>query len=727
MTWLSRLLPQSPSLRLADRNNRTRQSHRRRRMATLESLEERTLLSNLLLTFSHTANGQSNGSTSLIITGSTANAKFTVTENLSGTVTVTGTTASGLPAPQTAPHTPITGIQGNGPQFTTSQTITYIDIVLPGDSRTTDTVTITGHGAVKDVVIVVPGASATVPGANLILNVNNLHNSGALDLYDAPTYRAATVNPLPDLEPGFAPPSGVYTPPTSSDGNPINLEGGKLAASVTSSSFATMTLEQDGCCQSAIVTLDHDIVPGQVIVLEGTYGGFTPAPGSTLAPTLGNVIVATNDNFGPTVMAQYYGPTTFPSVTPGQACDGENDLILVQDTTGNGIFDLIALQLGYGTGQQILIGTDVASVPSDVEVSLFGFGIIAAQPFAGGSDTIHIESITQTPVTTNSRLWGPPSIITFQGDGNGERAIVDSSVVFGNIIVIQGNGGPVPTLPGVPVTGPVIGDSVHIANDQIGYTIPSGPYLTIDKYGLLAVIQGNGYEDSIVVDSNGSEPTPVGNIFNNALLVQGNGLNGSPFPCCNEVTGDTVDFEQAAVTSDLVIVQGFPFRMEDAGVTGLSAAGLNADATALNGMATSTSGLAASLAASPSLTPAVDTSELLAENGYATVTIGATEKVTVGEETFIFQFGANNTVLLGGAGDASGVDFETNFLDIWTGIGGGGTVVAQNTDVQYGSLFFANVINGGDGNNTYDNTLDGNDDNGLPFLSFSANYVCFGC
>jgi len=719
MTWLSRLLPQSPSLRLADRNNRTRQSQRRRRMATLESLEDRTLLSNLTLAFSHIANGQSNGTTSLIITGSTANAKFTVTENLGGTVTITGTTASGLPAPQTLPHSPLTTVSGQ-PQFTTSQAITYIDILLPGDSRTTDTVTITGHGTVKDVIIVVEGVNTPSPGANLILNVNNLHNSGALDLYDAPTYKTATVNPLPTFQPAFNPPSGVYTPPTSSDGNPINLEGGKLNASVTSSSFATMTLEQDGCCQATIVTLTNDVVPGNVIVLEGTYGGVTPVPGSTVLPTPGDQIVATFDNFGPTVMAQYYGPTTFPTPLDSPHCDGENDLILVQDTTGNGILDLIALQLGSGTGQQILIGTDVGPVVSDVEVSLFGFGIIAAQPNAGGSDTIHIESITQTPATTNSRLLGPPSIITFQGNGNAETAIVDSSVVSGNIIVIQGNGGPVVTPPGVPPPATVIGDSVHIANDQIGYTTQSGPY-TVDHYGLLAVIQGNGYEDSIVVDSNGSEPTPVGNIFNNAFLIQGNGLNGSPFPCCNELTGDTVDFEQAAVTSDLVIVQGVPFPMIDGGVTGLSVTGLNADATALSGMT------AASMAASPSLTPAADTAELLAENGYNTVTIGATEKVTVGEETFIFQFGANNTVNLGGAGDVSGVDFETNFLDIWTGIGGGGQVVAQNTDVQYGSLFFANVINGGDGNNTYDNSLGGNNDDGLSFLSYNANYVCIGC
>ena len=53
MTWLSRLLPQSPRLpRLADQNHRTRQAQRRRRMSTLEALEGRTLLSNVTTSIS---------------------------------------------------------------------------------------------------------------------------------------------------------------------------------------------------------------------------------------------------------------------------------------------------------------------------------------------------------------------------------------------------------------------------------------------------------------------------------------------------------------------------------------------------------------------------------------------------------------------------------------------------------------------------------------------------
>ena len=85
MTWLSRLLPQSPSLRLADHNHnrRTRQAGQRRRMSTLESLEGRTLLSNITAT--------QNGADVVTITGDTHNDQFSVTVNPNNTVTVVGT------------------------------------------------------------------------------------------------------------------------------------------------------------------------------------------------------------------------------------------------------------------------------------------------------------------------------------------------------------------------------------------------------------------------------------------------------------------------------------------------------------------------------------------------------------------------------------------------------------------------------------------------------------
>ena len=82
MTWLSRLLPQSPNLqRLANQNHRFRQGQRRRRSMNLELLESRTLLSNV-------TTSMPTPSSPLTITGDTSNDNFVITENTNGTVTV---------------------------------------------------------------------------------------------------------------------------------------------------------------------------------------------------------------------------------------------------------------------------------------------------------------------------------------------------------------------------------------------------------------------------------------------------------------------------------------------------------------------------------------------------------------------------------------------------------------------------------------------------------------
>src|SRR5208283_672289 len=252
MTWLSRLLPQSPSLqRVADRNNRTRQSQRRRRQATLESLEDRTLLSNVLLTYT---TNPVNGAVTLNILGDTLKDKFTVQENnvaAGGTVTVTGSTSS-----------PVTTINGALSQTTLKQ-ITNINITLPGNKNDTDYVTIlgpaTGHSAVANINVVVPGASTTVAGTELHLTVTNVQNTGAFNVYDAPTSTSAVSpdNPLPTFQPGFAPgstytqagysqPGGGYLFPIDpSTSEPIyNQLGGVLSATVTGSSFGSATIEQ---------------------------------------------------------------------------------------------------------------------------------------------------------------------------------------------------------------------------------------------------------------------------------------------------------------------------------------------------------------------------------------------------------------------------------------------------------------------------------------------------
>src|SRR5271157_5181096 len=127
MTWLSRLLPQSPSLpRLANHNNRTRQAQRRRRMATLESLENRTLLNGSgNVTVNPVAAGVLNIYTDSIPKSTDT---FRITETGGSSVTVVGT-------PVTSPATTHTSINGLPlGQSVTRTEVTTINVYVEGST-----------------------------------------------------------------------------------------------------------------------------------------------------------------------------------------------------------------------------------------------------------------------------------------------------------------------------------------------------------------------------------------------------------------------------------------------------------------------------------------------------------------------------------------------------------------------------------------------------------------
>ena len=124
MTWLSRFIPNG-------RRSLQRATKRRRRMMSLEALEGRTLLSNVVVTFNAPTS-------SLLITGNSptdnSNQNFTITENtapgpLFGTVTVApGATRVVLGVGVVPGST----IDGSSTPFTTGSTVTSIAVALPG-------------------------------------------------------------------------------------------------------------------------------------------------------------------------------------------------------------------------------------------------------------------------------------------------------------------------------------------------------------------------------------------------------------------------------------------------------------------------------------------------------------------------------------------------------------------------------------------------------------------
>jgi len=741
-------------------------------MATLETLEGRTLLSNVVVT----PTTAPNGSVTLNIVGDTHNDTFTVSENnANGFVTVTG-------GPQTTINT-------NARQYITTVAISNIAITLPGNHNSTDNVTITstgtGVGTLSTVNIVAPGVTTPgVAGLDLNLTVTNLTVAGALSMWDAPTF-APTLAPSPPfpvvptasgqvtvtnaptfgtLTSEFPSVLGSYTPPVvaaTSGGTTLNNNlGGILTASVTVSHLGSLYIEQDGCCL-ANVTVDHDTIATSLTVEEGVANGDT--------------ITLTNSTAGATTLIQGYGPT----MPLNPACQGAGDLVNVQDdgTATTGLLDLLIAQLGSGSGT-ILVGTQ-----SEVEVGLAGFGIEATQYDGSGSTSlIHIESITTYAPTQKSSspfgLLGPPSIITVQHAGFNDKTIIDNAVIPGNIsasqgnggsdiitlnadsagytttgaggllkayyghvkltqgngdgdlvllsstgsegdalnvfasdlLIVQGNGGgDIVTVDSTDVvTGWIIvvqgngaGDQVFITSTTAGYTTP-GPFGSVkDHGGLLVVIQGNGYADSINITSLGLESPPdFGSVFNQVLLIQGASTNGNNV-VCTQATGDVISIDETTIYDNLVILQNVSFVLTPG--TSLAA----------------TLGSVASDPAGVFITdgPGLGVNIVNIGTGLAVNSLGAAtgpSQTYVGEETFIYQGGANNTDNLGGAFDPSGTDFVTGFLDIFTGLGGGGYVTADNTAVVYGSFFGLDyVINGGGDGNTYFDT-GGNSINGAP-------------
>jgi hypothetical protein len=183
-------------------------------LTTLESLEHRALLSTVTATV---ANGI------LTITGDTHNDSFSITENKGGTVTLMGTDKKTL-------------INGDGQfaaSYTTTDVIRGIVVILPGTSRNSDQVSITGLGpkvrsTVRNITITVTGTTA------LKLSVNNVVSSGTLTIVDGT--------------------------PTAG--------GGALDVSVDNSRFFATSITQMGD-STAAVELGNDTI-NNVIVIEGT-------------------------------------------------------------------------------------------------------------------------------------------------------------------------------------------------------------------------------------------------------------------------------------------------------------------------------------------------------------------------------------------------------------------------------------------------------------------------
>jgi len=500
MTWLSRLLPQSPSQRLAGRNNRTRQAQRRRRMSTLESLEGRTLLSNI---------GVSQNAAGLVaITGDTHGDQFAVTVNLDNTIRVVGNTSK----------TNNTTINGYNNPFTWQSLYpaTGLTMSLPGNGiQAADTVSLTGQ-------VNGQGLPVTTQLKSIAVTV-----TGTESLTFSATGIKTTTGP------------GTFT---LTDGT-ATVAGGQLSATISNSQFSALTIYQTGCC-GASVDLESDIVTGKVSVTEGLANGDSITINGP-ADKHGNPL----DSFGSTTLVQGAGPVAAPP-TNLNCCLGNGDSISVNDMnlkdltitqpTGTGTYTDYhgnTFTVPEGQGDSIAVGDK-----SEVEVSALSFGIVATQG-DGCNDSILIESITSNG-SSNSIAPGPDSIITSQGNGNCDSTIVDSSQVWGNIESTQGNG----NFDCAAFTG----DSAGWVDITLSTLLGQSPVVT-DHFGREQIIQGNGYNDTATLDCGQIENKGAENVANYVYISQGYSLQGVD---CTPGYGDVINVNCTYVYSDMTLDQG---------------------------------------------------------------------------------------------------------------------------------------------------------------------------
>ena len=718
MTWISRLLPQSPSQHPANRNHRTRQAQRRRRMATLETLEGRTLLSNVTAHFTP-------ATSALTITGDTHNDNFTIKENANGTVTVAPGATRVVPGVGVVPGSTID--MGSTP-FTTPNAVKSITVTLPGTTNF-DFVTLSGQG--KTIPTTVTNVTVTATGANLTFAANNVDDSGNFVLSDS------------------------YT-------SPVNAV---LMATVDNSSFATLSITQTGGGpDTTSVELGNDNIPASVYVSEGNANG-------------DSITLDNGDTFGTTTLRQGNGgPTNLNSLGKSDTVKVGNagvkasvtDLNIEQrlDGTNNTItvntLSVASTSFGVTTSQRNGAGDTTAitlvTTPTPPNPNLLGAGppsiqvtqgtgnvglVIPNNPVAAVNDSASVTnstlpgniSITQQDVVVPNSLWYNTALIS--GDKVGFTVMSGGQILsghFGNLTINQGSAaGDSATISNSTAVGNVsitqtdvagnAGDTALVSNVNAGVLLPAFfPFrgvLPVTYGGDITINQQHGNGDKATV----SASSVVGNVSINQHDVAGNATGdrasvlgvtaGTTIPATPYVIDvkGTVTITQGNAPGDVALLNGdhinYVAITQGDNVQVLDGSTVASDVAEINGT-TVTSDISIIQGTGISIAPGAGNYVAAIGFDYLGYIKGtpASSSVTAGGDTYILQHYANNQVYLGDAGSS----FETVYLDVFTGSRGGAFVMATNTTVDFGSLFDIYTIDGDGHGNTY---VDGGGNSGV--------------
>jgi len=512
-------------------------------MATLETLEGRTLLSNVTTSFN-------TATSALTITGDTSNDNFTIVENLGGTVTVEG-------APIT-PNRVVPGvgvvfpstINGSSAPFTTSHAVTSITVNLPGTTNF-DWVTLTGQG--KTTPTIVKNVTVTATGANLTFAAgttatNGVDDSGNLVVSDTFTSQVNAV----------------------------------LHATVNNSSFATLSIIQTGGGpDSSAVTLGNDSIPSSVAVSLGN------ANGDAITLNSGN-------SFGMTTLLEGNGgPSNSSSL-------GNSDKVTV---AAGSYRSLNVDQLLNGTKNTITIGPGILispvnpTKPTVVDgVTIVPDGVRTLQG-NGAGDVTTISGVTTSTPPSPIQLPLPTGIVfsnitVVQGNGAGDSASVTTSSVPGNISIGQGSGAGdsatvslstaggnisitqtdlasnTPVYDTAQISGDTAGGNISISQGNAGGTIIDGvptpgdqATVTGSKAGKnITIGQGSGSNDNATV----SVSTAGGNVSITQTDVAANPA-GDTALVVNDTVGGNVTIAQGDASGDSATVAGLPATLTTVG------------------------------------------------------------------------------------------------------------------------------------------------------------------
>ena len=240
-----------------------------------------------------------------------------------------------------------------------------------------------------------------------------------------------------------------------------------------------------------------------------------------------------------------------------------------------------------------------------------------------------------------------------QGSGPADAATVVNSSrsnVRGNVTISEGGGsGDTGTVTGGTVSGTITISQTDAAGNPLG---DSATISGVTAGGTGTISQGGAPGDVAYLN---------GDAVNNVSITQGDNVQS---PNSSTVASDVAEINGTRVTSDISIIQG----------TGTSIA-INAG----------------------NYVAAIGFDYL----GYLSGT-SASSSVTVGGDTSIYQTYANNMVFLGDPGNGSSL--TTNYLDVYTGGGGGAFVQVANTTVFVGPVHghLYTIDGGGTGNTYYD-------------------------